>query len=249
MTLKTVAISNAAKTKGCAVTYRAGEFDTYGTCPDSCALKPVGASGTKKIDRPYLAALLAAVPRNGVAWTYSHFPWKQWALPIFRHLMRDRLPTTTINFSAASERSAAAAIAAGIPTVLATQRLEKHYVAFGARFVRCPATVEGSDVNCGNCGGAINGRVLDPVRVPLCARIDRDYVITFPAHGPSRKRVGTGNGGCYASGGNVRLHWNATAEADQHPRDETKLASFVDDLPRGTVLRHHVAGDIGATGN
>jgi hypothetical protein len=90
----------------------------------------------------------------------------------------------------------------------------------------------------GDCGGG----------VPLCARADRDYIIGFTAHGSGKKKAADPDtvGGCYADGGRVRLHWNATANSDQ--RDETdgeKLTRFAKGLRKGSIIRHHVAGDIG----
>jgi len=70
--LKTTAISTAKKTAGCAVTYRAGTGDKFATCPASCSLNPSGR-GCAEIDEPYLDAVLSAVPRRGVSFTYSHF--------------------------------------------------------------------------------------------------------------------------------------------------------------------------------
>jgi hypothetical protein len=64
--LKTVAVSSNKKTGPIAVTYRAGVRDTYGTCPKTCGLNPEPRTGADEIDRDYLAAMLTAVPRNGV---------------------------------------------------------------------------------------------------------------------------------------------------------------------------------------
>ena len=54
--LKTVAVSANRKTGPIAVTYRAGEHQTYATCPKSCALHPDGGNGAELIDAEYLAA-------------------------------------------------------------------------------------------------------------------------------------------------------------------------------------------------
>ena len=40
--LKTTAMSTAKKTAGCAVTYRAGSSEKFGTCPASCELNLSG---------------------------------------------------------------------------------------------------------------------------------------------------------------------------------------------------------------
>jgi hypothetical protein len=70
--LKTVEYSRAKKTRGIAVTYRAGNGSNYGTCPASCELNPSGC-GAKKIDVDYLDAVLDARPAKGVSFTYTHF--------------------------------------------------------------------------------------------------------------------------------------------------------------------------------
>ena len=51
--LKTVETSRAQKTKGLAVTYRAGSQEKFGTCPASCELNPSGC-GASKVDQEYL---------------------------------------------------------------------------------------------------------------------------------------------------------------------------------------------------
>ena len=45
----------------------------------------------------------------------------------------------------------------------------------GVRFVACPATRAGSQVQCSSCGGRWG--------LPLCAKAARSFVVTFPAHG------------------------------------------------------------------
>ena len=76
--LKTVEMSRAKKTAGIAVTYRAGAGEKYGTCPASCKMNSSG-KGTEEVDAEYLNAVLDAVPRKGVSFTYSHFSWHLWA--------------------------------------------------------------------------------------------------------------------------------------------------------------------------
>ena len=61
--LNTVETSRANKTKGCAVTYRTAPGEMYGTCPDTCNLKPEQTS-TTEIDSAYLSDLIRAVPRR-----------------------------------------------------------------------------------------------------------------------------------------------------------------------------------------
>jgi hypothetical protein len=103
------------------------------------------------------------------------------------------------------------------------------------KIVRCPAEYNNS--NCRDCG---NGK-------PLCSRINRDYAIGFTDHGIYKKKAGsdTEDGGCYATGGNVLLHWEATTKGAKTERDEIQLLKFAEELPFGTVLRHHIAGDFG----
>jgi hypothetical protein len=66
-----------------------------------------------------------------------------------------------------------------------------------------------------DCG---NGR-------PLCARPERDYVVVFVAHGTSKKRVGTGTGGCYGSSGPVAIQWHAAK--DKGAADDAKRRSIL----------------------
>jgi hypothetical protein len=207
----------------------------FGNCPTSCKLNPSPETSTALVDQQYLAALLRAVPDGGAAFTYTHFPRAKWAQKWRKH-QDSGAPTTTINYSADSRQQAKASVKAGIPCVIAIPEDEavKHERVDGVRYVQCPATY--SAVTCESCGGG----------KPLCARADRDYVITFPAHGATKKRVGTKDkGGCYAAGGNVALHWRRLATLQQDTTDGEALLSFVAKLPAGKILRHHVAGDIG----
>ena len=234
--LKTVANSSAKKTGELAVTYRSGtESNCYGTCPDTCALKPAAETGTDAIDWAYFDALMRAVPRRGAAFTYTHFNWRLWSKK-WRARLATKRATTTINFSADTWEEAREAVAGGIPTVIAVPAgtEQKHSRVNGVRAIQCPATYL-SDVGCIGCGGS----------VPLCARPNRDYVIVFPGHGAAKKLVGKSSGGCYASGGNVQLHWRQLAKRVSIACEATTLLDFAASLRPGKVLRHHVAGDIG----
>lgn len=225
--LKTVTVSGNKKTGPIAVTYRAGSHNVFGTCPKTCALNPQGAHAADLIDAEYLQALRTAVPPNGQAWTYSHFPVALLPVP--------REGETVINASSDTVGQAIDAVSRGIPAVYAAPAgTEWPQKIDGVRFVRCPA--ETSDkVNCANCGG---GR-------PLCARGDRSYVIVFVAHGSGAKLVGAEEkGGCYGNGGPVRMQWNATAKGGA-PDDAAAIKRFARSLPAGSFLRHHVVGDIG----
>jgi hypothetical protein len=104
----------------------------------------------------------------------------------------------------------------------------------GVRFVRCPADMS-ETFTCSQCGG---GR-------PLCAQGGRDYVVVFVAHGSGKKRVGTDEkGGCYAASGPTAIAWHGTKK-NGHQNDAAAVRLFARSLPPGSLLRHHVAGDIG----
>jgi len=226
--LKTVAVSGNSKTGAIAVTYRAGAHHVYSTCPKTCALHPKSESGSSRIDKAYLRAVFDAVPRGGQAWTYSHFPAE--ALP------RPETGKTVFNASCDNVRDAIEAAARGRPAVyaapLGTQWPQKIH---GVRFIRCPAELS-ENFTCRDCG---NGR-------PLCARGERDYVIVFVAHGNGKKRVGSETGGgCYAASGHAAIAWRG-AHKTGAPDDAAALRAFARSLPPGSLLRHHVAGDVGA---
>lgn len=230
--------SGDSKTGKIAVTYRAGD-SLFGTCPASCALNPAKATSAVDIDWHYMDTVGAAVPNGGLAWTYTHFHWSQWK-------ERAAFYRTTFNYSADSFADAKLAVQAGIPTTVVVpegwHQEGKARVVDGVRYVQCPATVEKNKgkVTCSGigsergCGG----------NNPLCNRrgAERDYVITFPVHGVFKKKA---NGeACYAAGGKVRLAWERTKEKPQSD-DAADLAAWVAKLPHGSMLRHHVAGDVG----
>jgi hypothetical protein len=225
--LKTVRTSSNSKTGPIAVTYRAGAHSPFGTCPKSCALNPAGDHAAQLVDLEYLAALRQAVPRDGQAWTYSHFPAELLPLPAPGE--------TVINASCDSIDQALAAVRAGRPaTVAAPAGTVWPYQVEGVDFVQCPAQLS-DDFDCARCGA---GR-------PLCARADREYVIVFVAHGSGARLVGADEpGGCYGAGGPVRMQWNSTS-ATGRPDDARAVVEFARQLPPGSLLRHHVVGDIG----
>lgn len=228
--LKLVDQSRNSKTGPCAVTYRSGSSNVYSTCPNSCPLKPVGNCGTDHVDQEYMEALLNAVPRGGVSWTYSHFHCSQLPLPT------PGKSQTVINASTDSPDAALEAVRAGYPTVIAVPEDQdaKVDVIEGVKFVRCPA--EYQNLTCRDCG---RGK-------PLCARADRDYVIKFTAHGAQKKKVGSEQaGGCYGNGGMVRIQWASAMKAVQEKSDVELLKEWVRKLPYGTFVRHHVVGDVG----
>jgi hypothetical protein len=195
-------------------------------------LNPSGC-GASKIDQEYLNALSLAVPTKGVAFTYSHFSPIHW-------IKKNGPGKTVINYSAKTATLAAKYIKMAVPVVV-TVALDfwngrKTVDSDGARFVRCPAEYL-PQFGCAQCG---NGD-------PLCARLERDFVIGFTAHGVHKKKAANPDdpGGCYASGGNVLLHWEATADQSQDESDADKVTRFAKSLAPRTILRHHIAGDIG----
>ena len=232
--LKLIPMSQAKKTAGCAVTYRAGRGSCFGTCPQSCQLNPEVDASTVKVDMPYFKALCAAIPPKGYSFVYTHFDPDLW-YPYYRGRLNRKRKTTTVNYSADTLEQAHKAfkrklsVVVALPKALACRVLDCQ----GIRVVRCPA--EYLPVTCRDCGGSEG---------PLCARKRRNYIIGFYGHGPGARYVGTdAQAGCYASMGNVRLNWEKVIGV---PGDEPDvIREFAKDLPRGTVLRHHVAGDIG----
>ena len=235
--LKTVEMSRATKTNGVAVTYRAGSGEKYATCPADCKMNCSG-KGAQKLDAEYLDALLDAVPRKGVSFTYSHFDPL-----VYGWGKKLKEGKTVINFSTESPAAAAASIYNGVPSVVVLredywQDKKTQSAPFDVKIVRCPAEYR-EGFSCRDCG---NG-------VPLCARLDRDYIIGFTAHGPSKRKAAdpTTRGGCYADAGNCRIWWDETANAQQPDEtDAEKVRRFAKSLPPRSIIRHHVAGDIGA---
>jgi hypothetical protein len=239
--LKTVEMSRAKKTAGIAVTYRAGKNKMFGTCPASCNLNDSG-KGAENVDNEYLDALLNAKPKKGFSFTYSHFDFNLW-IDKARAVAK-----TVINYSADNMPDALKSFGLNIPTVtVVDQDRWKYNGKFidvtsdiwkpTVQVVRCPA--EYRNISCNHCG---NGE-------PLCARMDRNYIIGFSAHGPNKRKAAslTDQGGCYGAQGNCRLAWTDTAAGEQPDEsDGEKLLRFVKSLPVRAIIRHHVAGDIGA---
>lgn len=222
--LKLRAVSDNRKTGPIATTYRAGSLHTFGTCPKTCALHPEPDAGTDTIDRDYLDAVRDAVPRRGIAWTYTHFAPELIPLPA--------PGKTTINISADTVEAAILAVRMGhAVTYTAPAGTPDYWRADGIRFVRCPQETVG--VTCAHCGGGN----------PLCAR-PRDYVVQFNAHGAQARKVGHEQGGCYAAAGRTVIHWNKTRTHGVGD-DAAAIKKFARALPVGSLLRHHVAGDIG----
>jgi len=238
--LRTVFKSSNSKTGPIAVTYRSGQHSTYSTCPASCPLNPKPAESTAQVDKAYLLALSSAVPKDGQAWTYSHFHWSK--------LPAAKPGRTVINYSADTIQDAIAAVRHGRPAVLAAAPADSRdswprvfddgiRPIREVRFAVCPEQLAPADsgFNCASCG---NGR-------PLCARPDRDYVIVFLAHGSGRRLAESDDqGGCYAATGPTAIQWHGTRTAGQAD-DAAAVRRFARSLPPGSLLRHHVAGDVG----
>ena len=234
--LKTVETSRAKKTKGIAVTYRAGSGEKYATCPSDCKMNCSG-KGTKTIDWEYFDALLDAVPRKGISFTYSHFDPN-----VYGWGKKLKAGKTVINFSTEDLGAAAASIWNGVPSVAVVPESfwhgRKTAAPHGKTIVRCPAEYR-DGFSCADCG---NGD-------PLCARLERNFIIGFTAHGPSKRKAADPEtrGGCYADAGNCRIWWEETANASQlDETDAEKVKRFAKALPPRSIIRHHVAGDIGA---
>lgn len=201
----------------------------YGSCPNTCPLKPTSGVGSSVPDTEYLSALVDAVPKNGRSWTYTHFPRS--AIPITKP------GQTCINVSCDTYEDASRSVAEGYPTVVAVPKDQDSKVdtVNGVKFVRCPAEYL-EEVTCSSCGGD----------TPLCARHDRDYVVKFTAHGNQHKKVGSVDaGGCYGSSGPVAIQWRNTVKKAQEISDTQVLRDWVTTLPEGSLVRHHVVGDIG----
>ena len=230
--------SRAKKTAAIAVTYRSAGGEMYGTCPDTCPLKPA-ATSTHDIDRDYESAVRRAVPRKGIAFLFTHFAPSQWA-----ESNTGAPDQTVFNYSADTLADAARHIKDGAAAVAVVPESywngkpsAKVTTADGVKMVRCPNETTG--VDCANCG---NG-------TPLCARPDRDFGVVFTAHGASKRKAGDNAtaGGCYAGGGNVALHWRNLSERDEVTESDAEhVARFASGLRPRSILRHHIAGDIGA---
>ena len=240
--LKVVEKSQALKTTDCAITYRSGDDDVFGTCPKHCALNPNSTMSTSKIDWDYLDAVLDAKVQGGRSWTYSHFKFEDISLKQnkrfhfnFLYRIRDSKQHTTINRSTDTLLDALAVHNKGYPTTvtLSDTNVSKNFVLDSVLFVRCPSEYN-KNVGCNTCD--------------LCSRKNRNFVIVFYGHGSKKKLVGDEEqGGCYGTYGRVRLQWEHTRKnnVNQPRNDKQKLLQFVQGLPYGTNIRHHIVGDVG----
>lgn len=241
MTLSTQEISRNGKCGPISSTYRAGGASMFGSCPKTCSLCSDPQAAASDIDHDYMKAVYEAVPRGGVAFTFTHFHRSRWA-----HRYPAKKGRTTINHSCDSLAVAKASLAAGVPTAMNITPSE--YLKAreqGVKVKTCPlASIskksdKNSGRNCSNCGGS---------RGPICAWPDRDFIVAFINHGSAAKRAADPQapGGCYAeSGYYTRLHWEQLGKRHQQEPDPIKVRAFAKSLPWGRVLRHHIAGDFG----
>lgn len=231
--LKCVYPTEARKLGVIAATYRSGAMSIYGTCPSYCSLLPKPQEGVQQIDWKYFDTEIEAVPRNGVAWSYTHFDYKE--LPYLNY-------GTVLNVSTDTIENAITAHQAGYPVAYAAPVQDTQWPRRigGVRFIRCPAELH-KHITCQTCGGG----------QPLCARRKRDYIIVFVAHGTGKALVGSSTtGGCYAASGNCLWQWRRTLGLNgKSTWDETddpeRLLAWTRALPPGTLLRHRISGDIG----
>ena len=233
--LNCTALSQAKKTAGISVTYRAVHGEMFGTCPDSCALKPK-PTGTFRIDREYEHAVRRSVPRRGQAFLFTHFKPDTWA-------EKNKASFCVFNYSADKICEAVKYVKKKIATVTVVpesfwdDKKKKTGIKInGVQFVRCPNEIN-KKIGCAQCGNGI----------PLCARFNRHYGIVFTAHGAGKKKAGdvTRAGGCYAVGGNVAIHWRNLSKKEQGESDAEKIKRFASALASGSILRSHIAGDMG----
>jgi hypothetical protein len=228
--LKIVETSTAKKTVGLAITYRAGSQDKYGTCPSACVLNCSKKKAKEKVDSDYLDALLKAKPKRGLSFTYSSADPCNYA-----HRLNE--DSTVINYSAPTHDVAVEKFKTmPVAVVYKWKPDQKNARHKGALIVRCPAEYNAVR-GCADCGGG----------VPLCARLNRNYIIGFEPHGAQKKKAADPNikGGCYAANGHTNLHWTATTLQEQGDEtDAERVTRFVRGLPPRAIVRHHIAGDV-----
>lgn len=118
-------------------------------------------------------SLLADATKHLIAWTYTHHEKNLQNLAAIRAAIRRNF---TVNLSTESKDEAAIFAKRGYPvTCVVPAGLPKAFKHKEVMFRQCPATFLGSTITCATCGGASSG--------PLCAQADRNFVVTFPAHG------------------------------------------------------------------
>ena len=247
MVLTTTYPTSNAKTGKIAITTRAGWLNEFGSCPSTCKLNPYPQRSGDKIDQEYLRTLRKAVPKDGIAFTYTH------SKKYMNNCRPSKKDETCINISCDTPEQAVRAVKKGHPAVLVVPPGEGYTpLPDGTRVILCPnmagkaKTKDGkmnwqskSPIQCKDCGGK---------KGPLCSWGDRNFVVSFEAHGsPNMKNAASDakkQGGCYASEHLMRLKWRRVAGREQEKTDSELLEEFVKTLPDGMILRHHDAGDI-----
>jgi hypothetical protein len=128
------------------------------------------------IDGELLRSLARAIAHLK-AWTYTHHLRTAENLAAIRSAL---VRGFTVNLSTESRSEAARFARRGYPVVcVVPEDAPPVFTYDGVKFRQCPATFDGSPTQCANCGGG----------TPLCALADRDFVITFPAHGNRSARA------------------------------------------------------------
>jgi hypothetical protein len=131
-----------------------------------------------RIDQALLLQLARACRHLRAAWSFTHFPMGPANQATIRLAAAKGL---VVNASTESRSKAAALLRQGIPVVCVVPAdappVFRHE---GVRFVACPACRSlpsaRKRIQCISCGGRFG--------LPLCAQAGREFVITFPAHGP-----------------------------------------------------------------
>jgi hypothetical protein len=124
-----------------------------------------------RIRADLLRRLADATRHLSAAWTYTHHLRTPANLAAIRSALRRGF---VVNLSTESRSEAARLTQRGYPSVcVVPEDAPRVFTHNGVKFRQCPATLPGSPIQCATCGGG----------VPLCARGDRDFVITFPVHG------------------------------------------------------------------
>ena len=122
-----------------------------------------------------LQKLAAATRHLKAAWTYTHHLRSK---PNLRAIKMATNMGFTINLSTEVKSEAASFAKKGYPVVcVVPEDAPAKFEVDGVVFRQCPATFNGSPTQCKTCGGG----------TPLCARGDREFVVTFPVHGGHAK--------------------------------------------------------------
>ena len=217
-----------------ATSYRSGK-KPFGTCPNTCKLCDRPEEATTRIDHEYMSAVYNTVPHQGRVFTYVHFHHSMWA-----NKYPAKKGKAVFNYSADTLRLARASLAAGVPTVIAVTEkdLARAKNQPGLKIKVCPADKK-KGFNCSNCGGS---------KGPICSWTNRDFAVGFMVHGTRKKKAADTSqpGGCYAEAGfYTRTHWNQLSKREQQKSDAQTHIDFVKSLPFATIMRPHIAGDMG----